>query len=83
MGKKYVETVYNDIVLDEDGAYDGEFSIVRRAYDDGEEQIFMRFPNTKHEVWGVEELRVMRELLNEFFEKEGLTGEDEHGHDTS
>ena len=82
MGRsKYIEHVYSDDSVDEKGAYVGTYSIVRRRFDDGTEHVFMRFPNTKHEVWDVEDLKLMKELLERFFEEEGLTGDDGHEHE--
>ena len=83
MGKnKYIERVYSDTSVDEEGHYAGTYSVTRRIFDDGREHVFMSFPNTRHEVWSLEDLKLMKELLERFFEEEGLTGEDEHGHDT-
>lgn len=73
MGKsKYTERVYSDTSVDEKGAYLGTYSIVRRIFDDGTEHMYMTFPNTRHEVWDLGDLKLMKELLERFFEEEGL-----------
>lgn len=42
-----------------------------RDSDEVKVQTFMTFPNTKHEVWGLTELKAMKDALDEFFDEEG------------
>lgn len=73
---KCIARVYSENAVTPDGGYDGTYEIVRRIYDDGTEHVFMTFPNTKHEVWDTEHLRVMMRLLEEFFSEEFPEGTD-------
>lgn len=51
----------------------GDYEVVHRFYEhEGilKDGAYMRFSNSKHEVWGWEELRAMKEALDEFFAHE-------------